>query len=121
MKLDFRARVSFTLTNVTKPMTLDSEDFRNVEPPFEGETEEEFFTYISENLQSWEGEEFMEANVDKFSEQMLDEMYNTFVEYPTIEMFDSRYKSDEVFLDGGTIDEEYTKYAGFNPKYNNGY
>jgi hypothetical protein len=52
---------------------------------------------------------------------MLDDMYDTFVEYPSIEMFDSRTKSDEVFLDGGKIDEEYTKYAGFNPIYNNGY
>ena len=121
MKLDFRARVSFFITNVTKPMTLDSEDFRNAEPPYTGETESDFFKYISENLQSWEGEEFIEANVDKFSEQMLDDMYDTFVEYPSIEMFDSRTKSDEVFLDGGKIDEEYTKYAGFNPIYNNGY
>ena len=117
MKLDFRARTTFTITNVTKPMTLDSEDFRNVEPPFKGETEAEFYEYISEVLSNWEGEEFIEANEGKFSEQMLDDMYDTFVEYPTIEMFDSRYKSDEVVVDGGKIDKEYTKYAGFNPKY----
>ena len=121
MKLDFRARTTFSITKVTKPMTLNSEDFRKAEPPFEGKTEEEFFNYISENLQSWEGEEFIEANEGNFSEQMLNDMYDTFVEYPSIDMFDSRSKTDEVVLDGGTIDEEYTKYAGFNPKYNNGY
>ena len=30
MKLDFRTRTSFTITNVSKPVTLDSEDFRKV-------------------------------------------------------------------------------------------
>ena len=46
MKLDFRTRTSFTITNVSKPVTLDSEDFRKVEPPYEGETEAEFYTGI---------------------------------------------------------------------------
>lgn len=117
MKLDFRARTTFSITNVTKPMTLNSEDFKNAEPPFKGETEAEFYEYISEVLSNWEGEDFIETNKEHFSEQMLDDMYDTFVEYPTIEMFDSRYKSDEVVLDGGKIDKEYTKYAGFNPQY----
>ena len=117
MKLDFRARTSFTLTNVTKPITLNSDDFRKVEPPFEGETEAEFYEYISETLSNWEAEDFIETNKEHFSEEMKDAMYWTFVEYPTIEMFDSRYKSDEVLIDGGKIDEEYTKYGGFNPQY----
>lgn len=117
MKLDFRARTTFTITNVTKPMTLDSEDFRNVEPPFKGETEAEFYEYISETLTDWDGEEFIETNKEHFSEEMQEAMYWTFLEYPTIEMFDSRTKSDEVVIDGGKIDEEYTRYGGFNPQY----
>ena len=121
MKLDFRTRTSFTITNVSKPVTLDSEDFRKVEPPYEGETEAEFYEYISDILSNWEAEDFIETNKEHFSEEVTDAMYDTFVEYPTIEMFDSRYKSDEVLIDGGKIDEEYTKYAGFNPIYNNGY
>jgi len=117
MELDFRARTSFTITNVTKPITLNSDDFRKVEPPFEGETEAEFYEYISEVLNSWEGEDFIETNKEHFSEEMQEAMYWTFLEYPTIEMFDSRTKSDEVVIDGGKIDEEYTRYGGFNPQY----
>ena len=117
MKLDFRARTSFTITNVTKPMTLNSDDFRKVEPPFEGETEAEFYEYISETLSNWEAEDFIATNKEHFSGEMIDAMYWTFVEYPTIEMFDSRYKSDEVVVDGGKIDDNYRRYAGFNPIY----
>lgn len=117
MKLDFRARTTYTLTKVTEPITLDSEDFRNVEPPFTGETEEEFYNYISETLSDWEVEDFLDNNKDKFSEEQADNIWETFGEYPSEEMFDSRNKSDEIVIDGGKIDENYTKYAGFNPIY----
>ena len=117
MKLDFRARTTFTITNVTKPITLNSDDFKNAEPPFTGDTEEQFYEYISDVLSSWEGEEFLEDNKEHFSEEMANKLYDTFVEYPTIEMFDSRYKSDEVVVDGGKIDDNYRRYAGFNPIY----
>ena len=117
MKLDFRTRTSFTITNVSKPVTLDSEDFRKVEPPYEGETEAEFYEYISDILSNWEAEEFLEDNKEHFSEEFSNKLYDTFIEYPTNEMFDSRYKSDEIYIDGGRIDKEYTKYGGFNPQY----
>lgn len=117
MKLDFRARTTYTITKVTEPTTLDSEDFRNVEPPFTGETEEEFYNYISETLSDWEVEDFLDNNKDKFSEEQADNIWETFREYPSEEMFDSRNKSDEIVIDGGKIDENYTRYAGFNPIY----
>lgn len=117
MKLDFRARTTYTITKVTEPTTLDSEDFRNVEPPFTGETEEEFYNYISETLSDWEVEDFLDNNKDKFSEEQSDNIWETFGEYPSEEMFDSRNKSDEIVIDGGKIDKSYTRYAGFNPIY----
>ena len=117
MKLDFRTRTSFTITNVSEPMTLDSEDFRKVEPPFTGETEEDFYEYISDVLSNWEAEDFLLENKGKFSEELEDKIIDTFVEYPSNEMFDSRYKSDEIYIDGGKIDKEYTKYGGFNPQH----
>jgi hypothetical protein len=110
MKLDFRTRTSFTITNVSKPITLDSEDFRKVEPPYEGETEAEFYEYISDILSNWEAEDFLSENKGNFSDELEDKIIDTFIEYPTEEMFDSRYKSDEIFIDGGKIDKEYTKY-----------
>ena len=122
MKLDFRTRTTYTITQVSeKPITLDSGEFRFAIPSFEGETEEEFWDYITDNLSNWEAEEYIEANEGILSDELLDSLYDTFVEYPTKEMFDSRTKSDEVIIDGGDIDEEYTKYAGFNARYNTDY
>ena len=119
MKLDFRSRTTYTLTQVTEPITLDSEDFRNANPPYEGETEEDFWKYISENLSDWDAEEYLDNNEDNFSEDLKDDLWNTFIEYPTEEMYDSRTNSDEIIMEAGKIDKEYTKYAGFNAKYNN--
>ncbi len=122
MKLDFRTRTSYTVTQVSQhPITLDSEEFKFAIPSFEGDTEEEFWDYITDNLSNWEAEEYIEANEGILPDELLDNLYTTFVDYPTKEMFDSRYKSDEVFIDGGEIDDAYTKYAGFNPRYNTDY
>ena len=90
MKLDFRSRTTYTLTQ-----------------------------YISEHLSDWDAEEYLDNNEDNFSEDLKDDLWNTFIEYPTEEMYDSRTKSDEIIMEAGKIDKEYTKYAGFNAKYNN--
>ena len=121
MKLDFRSRATYTLTKVTEPITLDSEDFRNANPPFKGETEEDFWEYIKDNLSDWDAEAYLDNNEENFSEDLKDDLWNAFIEYPSEEMFDSRIKSDEVIMEGGTIDKEYRRYAGFNAKYNNDY
>ena len=122
MKLDFRTRTTYTITQVSEnPITLDSEQFRNATPPFEGKTVEDFWEYIVDNLSDWEAEEYIEANEGILSDELLDSLYETFVEYPTKEMFDSRTKSDEIIIEGGVIDEEYTKYAGFNAEFNTDY
>ena len=122
MKLDFRTRTTYTITQVSEnPISLDSEQFRNAEPPFGGKTVEDFWEYIVDNLSDWEAEEYIEANEGILSDELLDSLYETFVEYPTKEMFDSRTKSDEIIIEGGVIDEEYTKYAGFNAEFNTDY
>ena len=122
MKLDFRTHTTYTITQVSEnPITLDSEQFRNAEPPFGGKTVEDFWEYIVDNLSDWEAEEYIEANEGILSDELLDSLYETFVEYPTKEMFDSRTKSDEIIIEGGVIDEEYTKYAGFNAEFNTDY
>ena len=122
MKLDFRTRTTYTITQVSEnPISLDSEQFRNAKPPFEGKTVEDFWEYIVDNLSDWEAEEYIEANEGILSDELLDGLYQTFVDYPTKEMFDSRTKSDEIIIEGGVIDEEYTKYAGFNAEFNTDY
>ena len=41
MKLDFRTRTTYTITQVTTPATFNSEDFVKATPPYDGETEED--------------------------------------------------------------------------------
>ena len=122
MKLDFRTRTTYTITQVSpNPITLDSEQFRNANPPFEGSTIEDFWDYITDVLSDYEAEEFINDNEGVLSDELLDALYDTFVEYPTEIMFDSRTKSDEIVIEGGVIDEEYTKYNGFNAEFNTDY
>jgi len=49
---------------------------------------------------------------------LADELYNTFVEYPSELMFDSREKSEEIVVEGGKINPEWVKYNGFEATYN---
>jgi len=117
MKLDFRTRTTFWQTFVSKPITLDCELFRKTTPAFEGETEEEFYWFIQENLQSWEAEEFIDNNSEVLGD-IADELYDTFVEYPGELMFDSREKSEDIVIEGGKINPEWVKYNGFESTYN---
>jgi hypothetical protein len=119
MKLSFRTRTSYSITQVGEPCTLNSEDFVKAVPPYKGETEEDFWNYINDNLSDWEAEEYIEDNEGILSEELLDILYKSFVDYPTDIMFDSREKSDEILMDAGELDEEYTKWNGFNVKYSN--
>ena len=119
MKLSFRNRTTYSITTVGEPCTLNSEDFVKAVPPYKGETEESFWDYINDNLCDWEAEEYIEDNEGVLSEELLDILYKSFVEYPTDVMFDSRTKSEEIYIDGGELDEEYTKWNGFNVKYSN--
>ena len=50
MKLDFRTRITYTITQSSEPASLDSESFRNAKPPYTGDTEEQFWDYITDNL-----------------------------------------------------------------------
>ena len=90
MKLSFRTRASYSITQVGEPCTLNSEDFVKAVPPYKGETEEDFWNYINDNLSDWEAEEYIEDNEGILSDELLNTLYNSFVDYPTDIMFDSR-------------------------------
>jgi hypothetical protein len=119
MKLDFRTRTTYSITQVTEPATFNSDDFKKAVPPFKGETEEDFWNYMNDNLSDWEAEEYIEDNDNILSADLLDLLYEVFVEYPTEVMYDSRNKSEEITMEAGKMDESYSKYKGFNAKYSN--
>ena len=95
-----------TVYNTTEVANLNPEDFKNISFPFEGESDEEFLSYLNENR--YELEEIWE----EFSEETLSEL-NKLWEPEWTEYSNSAWKGEESWLEGGEVNEEYTKTGGF--------
>ena len=103
-----------TSYNTTEVANLNPEDFKNISFPFEGESDEEFLSYLNENR--YELEEIWE----EFSEETLSEL-NKLWEPEWTEYSNSAWKGEESWLEGGEVNEEYTKTGGFDAKYTTAY
>ena len=103
-----------TVYNTTEVADLNPEDFKNISFPFEGESDEEFLSYLNENR--YELEEIWE----EFSEETLNEL-NKLWEPEWTEYSNSTWKGEESWLEGGEVNEEYTKTGGFDAKYTTAY
>ena len=103
-----------TSYSTTEVANLNPEDFKNISFPFEGESDEEFLSYIDENR--YELEEIWE----EFSEETLSEL-NKLWEPEWTEYSNSAWKGEDSWLEGGEVNEEYTKTGGFDAKYTTTY
>jgi hypothetical protein len=103
-----------TVYNTTEVADLNPEDFKNISFPFEGESDEEFLSYLNENR--YELEEIWE----EFSEETLSEL-NKLWEPEWTEYSNSAWKGEDSWLEGGEVNEEYTKTGGFDAKYTTTY
>jgi hypothetical protein len=103
-----------TVYNTTEVANLNPEDFKNISFPFEGESDEEFLSYLNENR--YELEEIWE----EFSEETLSEL-NKLWEPEWTEYSNSAWKGEDSWLEGGEVNEEYTKTGGFDAKYTTTY
>ena len=103
-----------TVYNTTEVANLNPQDFKNISFPFEGESDEEFLSYLNENR--YELEEIWE----EFSEETLSEL-NKLWEPEWTEYSNSAWKGEDSWLEGGEVNEEYTKTGGFDAKYTTTY
>ena len=103
-----------TVYNTTEVANLNPEDFKNISFPFEGESDEEFLSYLNENR--YELEEIWE----EFSEETLSEL-NKLWEPEWTEYSNSAWKGEDSWLEGGEVNDEYTKTGGFDAKYTTAY
>ena len=103
-----------TVYNTTEVANLNPDDFRNLSVPFEGESDEEFLSYLEEN--KWELEEIYE----EIDEDVLNELNNLW-EPEWTEYSNSAWKGEDSWLEGGEVNEEYTKTGGFDAKYTTAY
>jgi len=87
---------------------LDPEKFRTLSVPFEGETEEDFLAYLSEN--QYELEEIYEE-IDEETHSELEKIW-----YPEwTEYSNSAWKYEDSWHESGRVDETWTRYGGFEP------
>ena len=109
MKKHFRATEYFTIHAATEPVELDSDLF----PDFEGETEQEFFDYISENYNDL-------AEDESLPEEVRDALW-TLIEDEKFDYFNSCTKGYEGDIQMGQPNETWHKTGGFEVELTTGY
>ena len=95
-----------TVYNTTEVANLNTENFKNLSIPFEGETDEEFLSYLEENRYE------LEDIYEEFDEETLSEL-NKLWEPEWTEYSNSAWNGEDSWLEGGEVNEEYTKTGGF--------
>ena len=85
---------------------LEPEKFKKISIPFEGETEEEFLNYISQN--TWEFGDIW----DEFDEETQNQL-DVLLEPEMTEYANSAWKGEDSWHELGRVDESCTKTGGF--------
>tara|TARA_B100000902_G_C27134193_1_gene825215 strand:- start:610 stop:981 length:372 start_codon:yes stop_codon:yes gene_type:complete len=105
----------YTIWEASEPIEVDVEKLRNCEPPFEGETEEELLTYLTENV--YNEYEWAEnaTNQEVYGE---DAAYDLTMEdcYEMEVYSDTREKYAQDWIDVGVPNDEWRKMGKFEVK-----
>jgi hypothetical protein len=95
-----------TICYCSEVANLDPEKFKNISIPFEGESEEDFLSYIAEN--TYEFEDIW----DEFDEETQNEL-GAILEPEMNEYANSAWKFEDSWHELGKVDETWTKTGGF--------
>jgi hypothetical protein len=95
-----------TICYRSQPANLNPEKLRNISIPFEGETEGDFLTYISQNTY-----EFQDI-WDEFDEETQYQL-GAILEPEMTEYANSAWKFEDSWHESGKVDETWTKTGGF--------
>lgn len=109
MKKHFRATEYFTIHAATEPVEIDSDWF----PEYEGNTEQEFFDYISENFNEL-------AEDDSLSEEAREALWSL-IEGEKFDYFNSSTKGYEGDIQMGKPNEEWRKTGDFEVELSTNY
>ena len=96
----------YTSCMASEVANLDPEKFRTLSVPFEGETEEDFLNYISQN--QYELEEIYEE-IDEETRNELDKIWSP----EWTEFSNSAWKFEDSWHESGRVDETWTRHGGF--------
>ena len=95
-----------TVISSSEVANLNPDDFKNVSVPFEGESDEDFLSYLEDNRYE------LEDIYEEFGQETLEEL-NKLWEPELTEYSNSAWNGEESWLEGGEVNEEYTKTGGF--------
>jgi hypothetical protein len=95
--------------NTTEVANLNPEDFRNLSVPFQGESEEEFLTYLEDNQCE------LEDIYEEIKEDVLNELSKLWQPEWT-EYYNSAWDVGDSWHESGEEDESYRKTGGFEVK-----
>ena len=113
-KIYVRKIETWTISSASNPIEVNVEALRKCEPPYEGDSEQELVNYLQNEV--WNEYEFYENETNKevYGE---DELYDLGMEeaYVENEFFDSRTKGEDMSIQVGVPNEEWTKTGGFQP------
>ena len=96
----------YTSWQMTEVANLDPEKFRKLSVPFEGESEEDFLSYIESNR--WE----LEETYEELDEETLSEL-NKLWDPSWTEYYNSAYRFEDSWHELGSVDETWTKNGRF--------
>jgi hypothetical protein len=98
-----------TINYCSEVANLDPDKFRNLSIPYEGESEEDFLNYISQN--TWEFEDIW----DELDEETQNQL-GYLLEPEMTEYSNSAWKGEDSWHELGIVDETWTKTGGFEVK-----
>jgi len=93
MKYKIRQRSTYMVTDATSYHTIDSKEFIDCTPKYEGDTQEEFITYLDNNFRN---EKTILANENSLSKYTVDTLYSLFI-MPELKPLNSTKDIDEHF------------------------
>ena len=107
MKLQVRKCQMWTSYEASGIANLDTDKFKTLSIPFEGETEEDFLRYLSSNRY-----ELQEEICNELDEETLNQL-NQIWDPEWKEYFCSTWKGEESWLESGKENPQFRKTGGF--------
>ena len=116
MAYQLRKVERYTNWEATEAVTLNPDDFTTLTTPYTGNTEEEFMNYIQELYhEDWyEIREELEELGNMDSADALSTLFEG-----EMEVYSSTTeKEEDMWVEVGEVNEEYSKYGGFKSSFN---
>ncbi len=116
-KIYIRKVERYTVWQATEPVEIDVEKLRQCDPPYEGDSNEELWEYLTNHVYS-DPEGWDMTNQDVYGEDESWKLSMQDVEY--LEPYtDTRMDWEDSWFEMGVPDPQYIRVGSFNPMFDN--